>query len=144
MTRGEAWLVHAGAILVGGTGLVYGWMRYFAEPADEFALANHPWEPQAHALHVVFAPLLVFACGLVWRDHVWGRVRNGFPARRRTGLLLFASFVPMVLSGYLLQTAVDETWRTVWIWTHVATSVAWLGGYAVHQLSPRRKRAPRA
>ena len=28
MTRGEAWLTHVSTVLAGGTGLVYGWMRF--------------------------------------------------------------------------------------------------------------------
>ena len=63
MTRAEAWLQHLANVLVGGTGLVYGWMRYFAEPADEFSVVNHPWQPDLHSLHVITAPLLVFASG---------------------------------------------------------------------------------
>ncbi len=85
MSRGEAWLQHVANVLVGGTGLVYGWMRYFASPFDEFARVNHPWQPDLQGLHVVTAPLLVFASGLIWRDHVWKRVRSGFRPRRRLG-----------------------------------------------------------
>ena len=40
MTRGEAWFTHASSVLVGGTGLVFGWMLYFAEPTDEFAISQ--------------------------------------------------------------------------------------------------------
>lgn len=139
MTRTEAWLNHVANALVGGTGLVYGWARYFGEPADEFALA-HPWQPHAQHLHVLFAPLLVFAGGLIWSRHVWSRVRSGFEPRRPTGLLLAASLFPMIASGYLLQIAVEETWRTVWVWIHVAVSCVWLAGYGVHQLSSRGAR----
>ena len=138
MTRAEAWFSHAATILVGGTGVVYGWMRYFAEPVDEFAVVNHPLEPTALLLHILFAPLVVFACGLVWRNHVWKRVVSGFSARRRTGLLLFACFVPMALTGYLIQVTTSELWRDVSIVVHVATSVLWIVGYALHQLTPPR------
>ena len=141
MTKGEAWLSHAATLAVGGTGIVYGWMRYFATPADPFAVVNHPWQPFVQHAHVVAAPLLVFALGLVWREHVWQRVRSGFKARRRTGTLLCALVFPMIASGYLLQVAEGETARDVWICVHVATSVLWVLGYPAHQLAPRRRRA---
>ena len=115
MTRGEAWFTHASSFLVGGTGLAFGWMLYFAEPADDFAVVNHPWQPACHSLHILFAPLLVFACGIFWRDHVWKRVKEGFPPRRRSGLVLFALFGVMVASGYFVQTAVGEGWRLAWV-----------------------------
>lgn len=137
MTRAEAWLSHAATILVGGTGVVYGWMRYFAEPLDEFAVVNHPWEPTTLHLHLLFAPLVIFACGLVWRNHVWKRVVAGFRARRKTGLLLFAVFAPMAATGYLIQVTTSDLWRDAWIVGHVATSVLWIAGYALHQLLAR-------
>lgn len=137
MTRTEAWLQHVANLLVGGTGVVYAWMSYVSEPMDEFAVVNHPWQPAVQHLHVLTAPLLVFACGLIWSRHVWKRVRSGFRGRRPTGLALAASVWPMVVSGYLIQVTVEEHWRTAWIWVHVVTSVLWLAGYCVHQLSAR-------
>jgi hypothetical protein len=139
MTRAQAWNVHAAAILVGGTGLAYGWMRYFAEPADELALVNHPLQPAFQTLHLLFAPLLVFACALVWSDHVWERVRNGHPARRRTGLALFGLFLPMVLSGAWVQVAEGELARALAIGTHAGSGTLWCLGYAVHLLSQVRR-----
>ena len=139
MTRNEARNLHISTALVGLTGLVYAWMRYFAESEDEFSLVSHPWQPELQASHIITAPLLVFACGLVWRAHVWLRVKSGFRQRRKTGLVLAVLLAPMIVSGYALQVAVEELWRDVWIVTHVASSVIWLLVYLVHQLAPRRE-----
>lgn len=141
MTRWEARLAHAANLAVAGTGLVYGWMIYFAEPEDSFAVVNHPWQPDALHLHILFAPLLVFSCGQLWRDHIWRRVRSGFAGRRKTGLVLFALVVPMILSGYLIQVAEGEFVRQSSIWVHVATSIVWVLTYLVHQASPKEKPA---
>jgi len=138
MTRGEAWCQHLANALVGGTGLVYAWMRYLAEPADEFAVVNHPWQPDVQHLHVLFAPLLVFATGLIWSAHVWARVRSGFKPRRKLGLGLVALLLPMIASGYLLQVSVEEGTRAFYGWTHLVTSLAWLLVYIAHQLAPRQ------
>jgi hypothetical protein len=137
MTRAEAWGLHLAALAVGGTGLVYGWMRYFAEPADELALVNHPLEPRLQQLHLLLAPLLVFACALIWSDHVWKRVRTGHAARRPTGLVLAALFFPMVLSGAWVQMAVGERVRAIAVWTHAGSSTLWCLAYLVHLGSPR-------
>ncbi len=143
MTRGEARWNHLANLLVGGTGLVYGWMRYFVRPdEDDFTLAvnvNHRLQPSLEHWHILAAPLLIFTVALVWKSHVWVRVRLGLPKRRRTGLFLLALFFPMVASGYLLQTAVDQGWRQVWVITHVVTSCLWILGYCVHLLT----KAPR-
>lgn len=137
MTRAEAFTLHLATLLVGGTGLAYGWMRYLAEPSDEFAVVNHPFQPAVQHAHVLAAPLLVFGAGLIWRRHVWTRVRSGFRPRRPTGLALFVLLAPMIASGYLVQVATDPGWRLGWAWVHGLSSLGWLLVYAAHLASSR-------
>ena len=63
--------------------------------------------------------------------------RYASPMPRPTGLALASSFLPMVASGYLLQTAESESWREAWVWVHVATSCLWLVAMGVHLVSRR-------
>jgi hypothetical protein len=115
-------------------------LRYGFESDDPYALASHPLEPQAQHAHIVLAPLLVFACGLIWQAHVWPRVRSGYAPRRSSGLALAALCAPMIASGYLLQVAESDAWRSAWLWVHLATSGLWIAAYALH-LSSRRPAA---
>ena len=137
MTRTEAAALHVAVALVGGTGLVYGWMLFLCEPADELALVNHPLQPAFQALHVLVAPLLVLAVGIVWSAHVWARVRSRYPGRRPTGLALFALFLPMALSGAWVQVAEGELGRSLASWTHGISGTLFCVVYAVHLLSRR-------
>lgn len=139
MKAGESFFVHASTALVGGTGLVYAWMAYAVRPADEFAVANHPLQPQVQHLHILLAPLLVFAVGLIWQCHVWSHWRSGVRQRRRSGLSLALTTVPMIASGYLIQTAVEPAWREIWIGVHLVSSGLWLLGYLVHQVLTLRE-----
>lgn len=136
MSPFERWLIHASTLLVGGTGLVYAWMLYFVRPTDPYAVVNHSWQPQTQHLHVLLAPLLVFGVGVIWRRHVWEhwtrKVRRGFA----TGVTLGLTLVPMVASGYLIQTAVDPAWRKAWVVVHLITSGLWIAGYLAHQVRP--------
>jgi len=141
VSRFQAWAVHLSSLLVGLTGLVYAWMRYFAEPADPYAVVNHPLQPTLQHLHVLAAPLFVFAAGLIWRQHVWKHWRSGMPGRRASGLFLMLTLVPMAMSGYLIQTAVDPAWRRAWVVIHLVTSGLWMVAYLGHQL--RSVLAPR-
>ena len=138
MSRFQAWFLHCSNLLVGGTGLVYAWMRYAVEPEDPWAVVNHPWQPDVQHWHVLAAPLLVFACGMIWREHVWSGFRRGFPDRRRSGLFLGLMLVPMIASGYGIQVSVEESWRQAWIWIHLVTSGGWLLAGTVHPLLRRR------
>jgi len=134
---------------VSATGVVWGWMRYVydpgPEPQDPELLMTwtdvHPWEPLTRTLHIVTAPLLVFAVGLIWRSHVAPRLFRPFE-RSATGLALALLFAPMVLSGVLLQTAATPEARTFWVWFHGISSSVWALCYLVHQVRLRR-RAPR-
>lgn len=139
MSRASAWFVHISVLLAGVTGLVYGWMRYFAQPADEFSNFS-PWQPEMKALHILVVPLLVFGCGLLWRSHVWARIRAGFAQRRRSGILMAALLLPMVITGYLVQVAVDPTLHRVWMWVHGVSGTLWVAVYAWHQVSRRADR----
>ena len=133
MSRGQAIFLHLANLAVCGTGLVYAWMRYLVAPADEWAVVNHPWQPLVQHLHVLSAPLLVFAIGLIWSVHALAKLRNGRRSRT-SGLGLMALFLPMAASGYLLQVAVDPGWRRTWIWVHVASSLLWVAAFAVHKM----------
>lgn len=139
MTRKQAWFVHLSNVLVGGTGLVYGWMRYFAESDDPFSIANHPWQPDFQHAHIVLAPLSVFAVGWVWSHHVLLHWHAGTKRGRRTGIALALLFFPMVFSGYLLQTTVDDSWRNAWVWMHGITSGSWVALMLVHPFLKRPK-----
>lgn len=134
MNRLEAWILHLSSLLVGGTGLVYAWMVYLVKPADPYAVVNHPMQPMLQHLHILAAPLLVFAAGLVWHRHALSHWRQGMPRRRRSGGSLLFTLVPMVISGYLIQTAVAAGWRRTWVIVHLAASALWLAGYLAHQV----------
>jgi hypothetical protein len=136
----EMWAMHLSSLLVGGTGLVYAWMVYLAEPVDPYSVVHHPWQPAVQHLHVLVAPLLVFVSGMIWRRHIWSSWRLGVRARRRSGLSLALSLIPMIVSGYLVQVTVEESWRNVWSWVHLAASLLWLLGYLVHQFFGFKRR----
>ncbi len=85
----------------------------------QLAIVGHPWQPHVQHLHLWTAPLLVFAIGLIWRDHAWRHYRRRVRDRRRSGLSLLLSCAPMIVSGYLLQTAVGDPWRQTWIAMHL-------------------------
>ena len=111
-------------------------MIYFVHPSDPDSLVNHPWQPHVQHLHILVAPLLVFTAGLIWRRHVWAGWRRGDRERRRSGLSLALTLTPMVISGYLIQTAVEQSWRHAWVIVHLAASGLWLLVTVVHQVMP--------
>lgn len=133
MSRAQLVVVHLANLAVCATGLVYAWMRYLVSPTDEWAVVNHPWQPHVQHLHVLAAPVLVFAVGLIWSAHIVIKAKNG-RTNRLSGVGLTVLFLPMVASGYLLQVAVDPAWRQVWMWVHVVSSMLWVLTFVGHQV----------
>lgn len=130
MNRWHFLLHHAANLLVLATGSVYFFMKYTMQPDDPYAVINHPWQPNMQHLHVLLGPLLVFMTGVLWSHLTAGLQIMG--RGKRSGLVLAVSFAPMALSGYLLQIAGDEMWRTAWAWVHGVTSVLWTIGFLIH------------
>lgn len=139
MSVWERRIQYVANLLVGGTGVLYAVMRYLMQPVDEWAVVNHPWQSHVQHLHILAAPLLVFACGLIWHRHVISNWKRGADSRSRTGIGLAASFVPMITSGYLIQTSVTEVWRETWIVVHLVTSLAWVVVFVWHLIRSLRQ-----
>ena len=78
---------------------------------------------------------MVFAVGLIWKKHIAGHWRAGLSTGRRSGLSLVLTMVPMIVSGYLIQVTITDTWRTAWIVIHCTTSGLWITGYLIHQIA---------
>lgn len=135
MSRGEARFVHFSQLLVAGSGVVWAVMLYALAPKDEWSVLNHPWQDEAQALHVLSAPLLIFAVAAIWKRHAWQRIRSGYAIRRKTGLVLAASFFPMLASAYLLQVTAEESWRSAWLAIHLASSAVWILAFLAHLIS---------
>ena len=131
--RTEKILLLLASLATGLTGLVYGWMRHFARSQDPFSIVSHPWQPQVAALHILAAPLLVFGLGLIARDHIVGRFRDPRARRgRRTGIVAAGLVLPMVASGYALQTFGSQSWRGATGWLHLGLGVLYLAALAAH------------
>jgi hypothetical protein len=135
----ERWSLHVAALLTAGTGILYGWLRYFGQRAGEFGPEAHPLQALLQHLHVLAAPALVLALGVILKGHVGPQLRNGRLSLLRTGLWLLAGLAPMILGGYAVQVVADPGWRKLWAWVHGLASLLFLGAYLLHLA---RKREP--
>ena len=136
MKRSDRLATYTAVVLATGGGLLYGWALYFGATEDEFGPVQHPWVPTLQSLHVLTVPVFVFALGLIWHSHILARLRGR--ARRRTGVLLLAQAIPMVVSGYALQVAVAAAWREAWLWAHLVTSGLFCVAFVAHLVAGLR------
>ena len=124
------------------TGLLYGYVLYFCQSQDPFSVVNHPLQPMLRSLHIVISPALIVMLGAFWASHAWPYIRSKRRKGLASGLALGISALPMIFSGYLLQVSVEELQKTVWVWCHVVSSLAWtmalLGHLCTHFARKRR------
>lgn len=135
MTRLQAWLLHLSVLALTATGAAYAWMRYGMESNDPFAVANHPWQPHMLHVHVLAAPIAVFALGLVFSTHIWSKLAGGVKARRWSGLGGLWLLAPMILSGYLMQVVTGETTLLVVKIIHWVSAGLFAALYVGHQVA---------
>ena len=139
MSAFEKWLLWISTAVVAISGMAYGWMKYFVHSADPYAVVHHPLQPVALKVHVLAAPILVFTAGVVYTRHVVRLWRSGRPSGRRSGVTIVATLAPMILSGYLIQTLTSESWLFRVAMLHIAASLLYLAGLAIHQAGAKSR-----
>lgn len=139
MTKVEKITVWGSTALMTATGVAIAWMEYMLQPADPFAVVNHPWQPLLLKLHILSAPIMIFGIGMISMRHIWPHFRNGLRKGRRSGLWSMLLTVPMILTGYALQVVTQVGWLNVLGYLHLALGVAFAAGGGVHFFATRRK-----
>ncbi|HUF51490.1 MAG TPA: hypothetical protein VMN60_11680 [Longimicrobiales bacterium] len=139
MTRFEKITVYSSTIAVAATGFAYAGMKYLMEPADEWAIVNHPLQPWILKLHILAAPVLVFAIGLIAARHILPQLRARVPRTLRSGMGSALIIIPMILSGYLLQAATSTAILTLLGYIHLAAGAIFTVTSIAHARAARRK-----
>jgi len=141
MSRFEKWavLITAAATALTGVGLF--WTKYLVISNDPWSVVNHPLQPLLLKAHILAAPGLVFALGMIAFRHIWQHYRAGLRLGRRSGIITALVTVPMVVSGYLIQAVTAPTWLEIVVIVHLVTSGVFLLGLAAHQVAMLRSEA---
>ena len=92
-------LNHLACALVGLSGVAYGVMKYFLTGSDPDSRVGHPWQQPMLKAHVLAAPFLVFALGLVLQRPRARRLKGGADPGRTSGSGLLGLAAPLILTG---------------------------------------------
>lgn len=138
MTRFEKTLVWGSSAAVSVTGTVYAIMKHLLQPADPFAIVNHPLQPLVLKLHILSAPVMVFAVGVILMRHIWPHFRNAFSRGRRSGITTAAFTIPMVVTGYALEAISSTPWLRIVGWAHLALGLIYAAACLAHFVATRR------
>lgn len=133
MNKFEKYFLIAACIVTAISGTVYGLMKYMVTSVDPYAVVNHPWQPFFLKLHILAAPFMVFSLGLIFRRHILDRWATGGKTGRRTGAFTICVFLPMVLSGYLIQVVTGGSVLDGLVLAHLVTAGAFVAGLSMHR-----------
>jgi len=133
--RWEAWVNHLGWAVVAASGLLYGILKYFVRGTDPDSRLAVPWQPSVLAIHVLAAPVAVFALGLVFRRHALTRLAMGQREGRPTGRALTWLAIPLAATGYLIPVLTGNAARHWTGWIHSAIGLVFAVGYLFHPKS---------
>jgi len=134
LTHFERWSVWFSAIATGLTGLGFFWAKYLVESSEPWALVNHPLEPWFLKIHIVVAPVFVFAVGLITTRHILMHIRARIRKGRSSGLAMVWLMIPMVGSGYLIQVVSEQGWVTSLAIVHIVTGTVFLLAIVAHRV----------
>jgi hypothetical protein len=98
------------------TGVAWLWLHYFQQVEGEFGPEPHPVEPWMLRLHGFFMLPAMLALGGIAVTHfvIGWRYKH----KRVSGLVQAGLFLALILTGYALYYAGDETQRTIASITH--------------------------
>ena len=144
MTPLERFMLSLSTAIVGLSGLVCAVMKYLMTPVDPYAVVNHPLQPWVLDTHVLAAPLMIFAIGLIAQDHILAQVRKRQNGKGRlSGLLALWCLLPMLSTGYLIQVTTNESLRYAFVVIHLSTGGLYLILFAAHLIISRQAAARR-
>ena len=151
MSRWESWSFHILTVVVSITGIVFFVMKYMMATDDPFALINPPLQPAMIDIHILAAPFLILVLGIIYSSHITEKLGTTVKTNRRSGLAMLLSFLPMILSGYLLQVSTSALFSKLTLVVHVVSGLAFAATYVGHQwvsirlwrAESRRREVPR-
>ncbi len=134
MKRWAVVLNHLACVFVGLSGIAYGVMKYFLAGSDPDSRVGHPWQQPMLKVHILAAPFLVFALGLIFSGHALARLKGGMDTGRTSGSGLLGLAAPMILTGAMIQVLTGDAARQWTGWIHAALGVVYVLAYAAHLL----------
>jgi hypothetical protein len=134
MNRFEKWTLWTSLALTAITGVGLLWTKYFMHTDDPWAVINHPLQPWLLKAHIVAAPALIFALGLISSKHIWQHFKAPIPVGRKTGIVTVLMAGMMILTGYLVQIVTQVVSLKVLAISHIALGLVFLAGFVAHQM----------
>jgi hypothetical protein len=130
MTKFERRLFFAINIAISIVGIIYFIYKFYFKVETDFGLRPHPATSFWLHFHIISVPLLIFSVGSLYKSHIYPKLKVGNAKRKISGISIFALFILMSVSGYLLEMAFES--NSVIGIVHITVSFLWIIGYLWH------------
>ncbi len=113
-------------LVVSIIGILYFFYDFFLKVETPFGLRPHPQTSSLLHLHIITVPLLLIMFGILWKGHIYSKLKSDHKERKRSGVAILILFSLMCLSGYMLQLALGVSIDQNLGLFHTALSLCWL------------------
>jgi hypothetical protein len=117
-------------------GFIYYIVKYFLQVETEYGLRAHPTQGLIQGIHIALSPLLIFAFGVLFKDHII-KMYQSAKKKRKTGVTLTLTMFIMIFSGYAIQVIYVQTPKMVSSYIHIGISLLFTLAYLIHHLLRR-------
>lgn len=118
-------------------GCIYGVYKYFFQIETEYGIRPHPQQEIWQTIHILLSPLLIFAFGLLWQNHIVKMYEKAL-MKRKSGISLVITMLVMIFSGYLVQVVYQPDWQKYSAYLHIGISLVFGFAYIIHHFLGRR------
>ncbi len=137
MSRKVYKAVHLCAYLTLIHGTIYGAVKYLMQVETEYGIRPHPQQDVWLSMHVLLSPLLVFAFGMLWQNHIVKMYINAI-IKRKSGISLVVIMFLMIITGYLTQIIYQADWQNLTGISHAVIGLIFGLIYLIHHFLGRR------
>jgi uncharacterized membrane protein len=124
MTKFERRVFTLSNLAISLIGILYLIYKYFFVVDTDYGERPHQFTSDLLHLHIITVPLLVLLVGYLYSEHIYPKLKSKKNKRKKSGILIIATFIAMSLSGYVLQVSTEGLSTTGII--HSAVSVVWI------------------
>lgn len=107
-------------------------LKTFFTGIDLFGPTQHPWLTYFKGAHLIFAPILLMAFGMIFEKHILKYLHLKNSKKRASGLSSLVTITLLVLSGQSLL-VISEQNLLEWIGViHLVAGILFLSAFLVH------------
>lgn len=123
--------VHLTSYLTIGHGILYYVIKNFMTNETQYGIRPNEYQGLIQSVHIILSPILIFALGLLWKNHILKFFRKK-SIKLYSGIILTTTLITISFSGYLIQIIYNIKGKEIATYIHLIFSALYIGSYLYH------------